>query len=292
MKLTVLILSLAIMLGNMPSVAQEVALAPESEGASDTYSTVTKPAEDLLPPELMLYRAGVIVPPYSDITLPSGITPTAPQLFSDFQAKPLSAWGGGVAYGFSSTNNLPGLGNFRSTSIGIKQQFGRFTVTGAISGYKYHINRNTYNDYGISGRVSYQINPHFSVSVYGNYSVNHVQESPASAPYTNSSCFGGSVHYHASETFGAEMGVRRVFDPEQNKWKTVPVVEPTVNVGGCEVGIDVGGIIYDIIDNNNKKKHERHEPVKPLPDDKLDSKKGSIPGSGHHLLPAKAVKPQ
>lgn len=88
-----------------------------------------------------------------------------------------------------------------------------------------------------------------------------------------------------------ELGVRRVFDPNLNRWQTIPIVTPTVNIGNCAFGIDVGGLLHSIINSGNYDHHDYRSPI-PTSGSSFDSKKGSIPGSGPHLLPAKAVKPR
>lgn len=284
MKLTSLIVSIALPLLAVPLMAQEAVVTSESK-MDNALPNV--PESSLL--SIPLYNNAQIAMPQSIYELE--INRVSPLLFNLYHLQQLSEWNAGTIYGIGSREGLQGLGNFNSATVGITQHLGRFTVTGALSGYKYHINRNLYNDFGISGSVSYQINPHFTVSVFGNYSTSNVYDSPAAMPYVNFSCFGGSVRYQTGKTFGMELGVQRVFDPNLNRWHTIPIVAPTVNIGNCAVGIDVGGLLHSIINSGN----DYQRPQMPPPgSNHSDNRKGygSIPGSGPHLLPAKAVKPQ
>lgn len=292
MRVKVFILLLAITTGLVQSVAQEVAVKPETAENDSLAADLPVPdvesvhqIEKRIPilPSSYLFGVGAIA------------HNAAPLPMSFYNSGRLSTWDGGAAYGIGSADGLPGLGNFRSASVGIVQQFGRFAVNGTLSGYKYHLNRTLYNDFGISGYVSYQLNPHFAVNVFGNYSTNNVFDSPAAMPYVNFSCFGGSVRYSTGETFGVELGVRRVFDPLLNRWQTVPVVAPTVKIGDCAIGVDVGGFIKSLIDSNNNRRpplpeHGNHNGQDPYKSSKNGY--GSIPGSGPHLLPAKAIQPR
>ena len=210
-------------------------------------------------------------------------------LLKPLQSNALVDWGQGVAFGSSFYSSKPGLGNFRSAAIGVTQNFGNFTISGILSGYKYHINRNIYNDFGFSGYVTYRLNKHFSLNVFGNYSVNNVFDSPAAMPYMNFSCFGGSVRYQSCKAFGMELGVRRVFDPYLNRWQTLPVVAPTVNIGKCAVGVDLGGAIYNIIDNIVNKDRYMNPMERPACGFRGN---GSARSGKVELLPAKALKPQ
>ena len=287
MKLPTFILSLAMLLPTVSLVAQEEAVPVGADDVSTPSVDASTSASLALP--WLLPSNAVIATPHSfySIQVPQHQLPA----FSISNLQELHHWDDGAIYGIGSTDVMPGLGNFNSATVGITQHLGRFTVTGALSGYKYHINRNLYNDFGISGSVSYQIDPHFTISVFGNYSSGNVYDSPAAMPYVNFSCFGGSIRYQASETFGMELGVRRVFDPNLNRWQTIPIVTPTVNIGNCAFGIDVGGLLHSIINSGNYDHHDYRSPI-PTSGSSFDSKKGSIPGSGLHLLPAKAVKPR
>lgn len=284
MKLTSLIVSIALPLLAVPLMAQEAVVTSESK-MDNALPNV--PVSSLL--SIPLYNNAQIAMPQSIYEL--GINRLPAPSFSLYHLQQLSVWDNGSVYGIGSTDGLPGLGNFNSATVGIAQHLGRFTVSGALSGYKYHINRNLYNDFGISGSVSYQIDPHFSISVFGNYSTSNVYDSPAAMPYVNFSCFGGSVRYQMGKTFGMELGVQRVFDPNLNRWHTIPIVAPTVNIGNCAVGIDVGGLLHSIINSGND--YQRPQMLPPG-SNHSDNRKGygSIPGSGPHLLPAKAIKPQ
>lgn len=287
MKLRSLILSLAMLLPAVSLVAQEEAVPI---GASDDVATPSVDAftsASLALPWLLPSNA-VIATPQSiySIQVPQHQLPT----FSISSLQELHHWDDGAVYGIGSTDVMPGLGNFNSATVGITQHLGRFTVTGALSGYKYHINRNLYNDFGVSGSVSYQINHHFAVKVFGNYSSGNVFDSPAAMPYVNFSCFGGSVRYQTGNTFGMELGVQRVFDPNLNRWQTIPIVAPTVNIGKCAVGVDIGGLLHSLINSGND---YQSPPMLSPGSNHSDNRKGygSIPGSGPHLLPAKAIKP-
>lgn len=278
-----ILLAFALQLASLSMMAQDGATKVQ---ANDVQSSASQPGtstETVVPPK-----------PFATIPLlngPATGVATSLNIASPFYLPPDAAslkpmWEGGSAFGSSYDASLPGLGNFRSATIGVTQRMGRFTLTGALSGYKYHINRNAYNDFGIHARIAYDINEHFSFSVWGNYSRNNVFDSPAAMPYVNFSCFGGSVLYNSGAIFGAELGFRRIFDPALNRWQTVPVLAPTVNLGGCAVGVDVGGLIHSLIEGNRNDR-----PMPPMPKPAEPKGYGSIPGSGPHMLPARAVKP-
>lgn len=161
----------------------------------------------------------------------------------------LYQWENGGIFGASKFISMPALGNIQSASATFMQQIDRFTVTASLSGTKYHYDRNLYNDFGFSGRLSYRINDNLSINAFGSYSVNNVYHSMAAMPYNRFSCFGGSLSLRTSDSFSIDMGVQRYFDPYSNHWVTVPIVAPTVNLWNHKVGIDFGGLIYQIVNS-------------------------------------------
>lgn len=275
-----ILLILAVQLASLQATAQEGATNMEAKdsGVSATWQGTVN--ERVVPPN------SFATIPFLNVTAADFATQlnTVSSLHTS-SFEPL--WEGGMAFGSGYNTSLPGLGNLRSATIGVTQRVGSFTITGAMSGYKYHINRNAYNDFGINGQLTYDINEHWSVSVWGNYSRHNIYDTPAAMPYLNFSCFGGTVHYNSGSVFGAELGVRRVFDPALNRWQTVPVLAPTVNIGGCAVGVDVGGLLHGLIEGNRGDR-----PMPPMPNPNEQKGYGSIPGSGPHMLPARAVKPK
>ena len=52
-----------------------------------------------------------------------------------------------------------------------------------------------------------------------------------------------------SDRFGMEMGVQRYYDAMSGRWETVPVMIPYYHFDKFTLGLDVGGIIYEILRN-------------------------------------------
>ena len=46
-----------------------------------------------------------------------------------------------------------------------------------------------------------------------------------------------------------EFGVRRYYDTMRGRWETIPVVIPYFNIDDLKLGLDVGGILYEILRN-------------------------------------------
>ena len=53
-----------------------------------------------------------------------------------------------------------------------------------------------------------------------------------------------------TEHFGMEMGVQRYYNPLRGGWETVPIAIPYYKFNnGAKMGLDVGGLIYQIFRN-------------------------------------------
>ena len=62
---------------------------------------------------------------------------------------------------------------------------------------------------------------------------------------TNS--YGATMSLDMSERFGVEVGAQRYYDAMRGGWQTVPVVIPYYRFEKFKLGLDVGGIIYEIL---------------------------------------------
>ena len=159
----------------------------------------------------------------------------------------LPIWENGKLIGSYSFNSFPALGNIARANLAISQTFNRVTVTGGISGEKNHIGPFLYNNFGVFGNLNWQINDKFSIDVFGTYFY-HPQHIPAALPFAGGRSYGATVGYNVSDRFSMEAGVRRSFDPFSHRWETVPIFVPSFKLGnGAEIGLDIGGILYQIL---------------------------------------------
>ena len=159
----------------------------------------------------------------------------------------LPLWENGKLIGSYSFNTLPALGNIARANLAISQTFGRVTVTGGISGEKNHIGPFLYNNFGVFGDLNWQINDKFNLNVFGTY-FSHPQHIPAAMPFAGGQSYGATVGYNVNDRFRMEAGVQRSYDPFSRRWETVPVFIPSFKLNnGAEIGLDVGGILYQIL---------------------------------------------
>lgn len=160
----------------------------------------------------------------------------------------IASWNNGGLFATSSMNTFPGMGNIASGTLTVTQDFGRFNITGAVIGTKYHLDNRLYNNFGVAGRVSYRLSDRFTLNAFGSYRQgNGLYHSMAAMPYVATSNYGATISMDISDKFSMEMGAQRYYDPYSHKWMTVPVLIPQININGSKFGVDVGGLLYQIL---------------------------------------------
>ena len=124
----------------------------------------------------------------------------------------------------------------------------RFQFTAGATGSKYHFDRNAWNDFGLFGNASFRLNDHLSLNAFGQYYGNQRFHSVAAMPFIGSTSYGGTLGWKASDNFSLDMGARRIYDPYTGQWRTLPVVQPTLNLFGAPISFDAGPLIYQVLE--------------------------------------------
>ena len=157
--------------------------------------------------------------------------------------------GGGYLTGSGSHTTYPGMGDMASASVAFTMPMGdRFQLTTGVTGSKYHFDRDAWNDYGVFANASFRLNNRFSLNAFGQHYVNQQYHSVAAMPFLGSSSYGGTLGWRASDNFSLDVGARRIYDPYTRTWRTLPVVQPTINLFGAPISFDAGPFIYQILD--------------------------------------------
>lgn len=157
--------------------------------------------------------------------------------------------GGGYLTGSGSHTTYPGMGDMASASVAFTMPMGdRFQLTTGVTGSKYHFDRDAWNDYGVFANASFRLNNRFSLNAFGQHYVNQQYHSVAAMPFLGSSSYGGTLGWRASDNFSLDVGARRIYDPYTRTWRTLPVVQPTINLFGAPISFDDGPFIYQILD--------------------------------------------
>ena len=160
----------------------------------------------------------------------------------------ITSVGGGYLIGSGSHTTYPGMGNTASASVALTMPMGdRFQVTAGLTGSKYHFDRDAWNDYGVFANASFRLNDRLSLNAFGQHYFSQRFHSVASMPFLGSSSYGGTLGWKASDHFSLDVGARRIYDPYTGTWRTLPVVQPTINLLGAPISFDAGPLIYQVL---------------------------------------------
>ena len=161
----------------------------------------------------------------------------------------ITSVGGGYLAGAGSHTTYPGMGNVASASVAFTMPMGdRFQVTTGVTGSKYHFDNQAWNDYGVFANASFRLNNRLSINAFGQHYFIQRYHSVAAMPFLGGSSYGGTLGWRATNNFSLDVGARRIYDPYTGTWRTLPVVQPTINLFGAPISFDAGPLIYQVLD--------------------------------------------
>ena len=186
----------------------------------------------------------------ADFMRPQLVTPKEPQLVSyTDQVKQGAAgfhlWQGATLGFYGATSQMPGLMNTETGSMMFQQNAGRWHFTASALANKYWMpwQRTLASQYGFGGTVGYDLSSAVSLHAFGYYYANQMQVGPAMTPFVNNTTYGGYADIRFSQTFGANMGVRRYLNPMTGKWTTEPIVNPYIKIGDSKIEFPLGSLL-------------------------------------------------
>lgn len=164
----------------------------------------------------------------------------------------IALWRSGGLFGSAGQRSLPGMMGIESGSIFLVQQAGRFTFTAHGDAVKYGYFGGLQTIYGFGGSISYDFSDKVGITLFGSYYTPlHRGMTPSMQGYTSIPNFGGYVDYRFSDHWGVKVGGQAYRSSVNNRMEAQPIVMPYYRLSkNAELGIDVGGILYNIIKNN------------------------------------------
>lgn len=160
----------------------------------------------------------------------------------------------------SSMQSVPGLMGIESVTASARFSLGNFTFEPQAHAIKYGYLRGLQTSYGIGATIDYRFSSRLSVTVFGSYFTPTHAPTPAIAGFMQTSRIGGYATWRMSERWSLSAGAQAVHSPYCiNKWQTVPILVPTYHINSkVAVGVDVGGILYNIAESviENHRSHE------------------------------------
>ena len=149
----------------------------------------------------------------------------------------------GAVFGSGSQTSLPGIGRFNNASLGYQHIFNdRLSLQLRANAMKINMSHITGQAFSTAGRLTYRASDRVAFNVFGSYDI-------GSSYGMSTNSYGATMSLDMSERFGVEVGAQRYYDAMRGGWQTVPVVIPYYRFDKFKLGLDVGGIMYEILRN-------------------------------------------
>lgn len=194
------------------------------------------PAERPMQADSSLFR----LPPTMYPVIPYYVNPS-PMFRGDYYTEGLLL---ATPYGILSASgrqiSLPGIGRLNEAGVGYQWAFApQWMLRLNADVMKVNMMHAVGEAFSLSGSLSYRLSDRLSLNAFGAYA-------PGNTFGMFTHRYGGSLSYDVTSRFGMEVGVQRYYNMMQG-WQTVPVVIPTYNFGKCKVGLDIGGLVLDVL---------------------------------------------
>ena len=187
----------------------------------------------------------------------------------------ISSWRNGYIYATGGIQTMPGLMAINSGSINAEHNFGNLNVNVYGIATKYGYFNGLQTSYGFGGALTYKFNEKVSATLFGEYHTGVRIYNPAMAGYVNIPRFGGYIDYSFSDRFGVEVGAQGYRSMLTQRIEAQPIVKPYFKLSNnSKIGIDVGGILYQIINSRSSSYNESRNPTIGPPVQKLSQAMG------------------
>lgn len=145
-------------------------------------------------------------------------------------------------YGSGSQTTIPGIGRVNQVSIFYQRQLNAFfDINAGINAVKFNLPYSIGQSFGMFGSLTYHPNEMFRIKIFGVYS-------PNSRYNFNNTYYSTTIGYDFTDRFGMEVGIQRYYDIQKG-WQITPIVTPYYKFNKFSIGIDMGGMIYNMIQN-------------------------------------------
>lgn len=154
----------------------------------------------------------------------------------------LQRWENGTLFASGSQTSIPGIGRFNDASLNYQHALNdRFSFQVGIDAMKINRMLTTGQVFTTSGSLMYRASDRIGFKVFGSYDLGN-----SYGMSTNR--YGATMIMDMTDRFGMEVGVQRYYNSMRGGWETVPVAIPYYKFNEkFKLGVDVGGIIYEIL---------------------------------------------
>ena len=166
---------------------------------------------------------------------------------------PVSMWNSGGIYAAGGRSAFNGLMGIESGSLNLVQSFGRLSFMAHVDATKIGFYRGLSTQWGFGGSMTYTFSPTASLTVFGNYYTRPGGiANPGIREMVPTASFGGYVDWRFAGRWGVRAGAVARQTTFSNRYELQPMVMPYFSIApGAEIGVDVGGILYNMFKSNS-----------------------------------------
>ena len=180
----------------------------------------------------------------------------------------IGIWKTGAFFANGSRAYYPGLAGVEKGALNLSQNFGPLNITASAGAAKFGYFRGLTTQWSFGGSMTYSFSERLSLTLFGNYYTRTRIPHPGIREMAGVPSLGGYLNWRFAEHWGIKAGASTQQNIFTNAWETRPIVMPYFRTSsGAELGVDVGGILYEVF--RSKSGHSYGNPtmgpIKPGP---------------------------
>jgi len=225
---------------------------------NDSIHTSSRTSFKLLPPDPFMERATYpLYPsdayPYKPMNHPPEIslkkeiylpyyTNPSPIFRGDYQTDGIiKQFRHGAFFGSGTQTSLPGIGRFNNASLGYQHVLNpKLALQLSVNAMKINMSHISGQAFSTSGALLYHPSDQVTLKFFGSYDIGNSYG-------MSTHRYGATMSVDMSDRFSMEVGAQRYYNAMRGRWETVPIVIPYYRFEKFKLGLDVGGLIYEIL---------------------------------------------
>ena len=225
---------------------------------NESIHTSSRTSFKLLPPDPFMERATYpLYPsdayPYKPMNHPPEIslkkeiylpyyTNPSPIFRGDYQTDGIiKQFRHGAFFGSGTQTSLPGIGRFNNASLGYQHVLNpKLALQLSVNAMKINMSHISGQAFSTSGALLYHPSDQVTLKFFGSYDIGNSYG-------MSTHRYGATMSVDMSDRFSMEVGAQRYYNAMRGRWETVPIVIPYYRFEKFKLGLDVGGLIYEIL---------------------------------------------
>lgn len=161
-----------------------------------------------------------------------------------------------AVYGINLLDEHPDMLTTRSGALGLSYNIENWSIQAEAETNRYmtafqtiapdgSLNNRVFNQFGISGALTYSFSPQVSATIFGSYYNKNPYFYMSAFPFVNTSRYGGYLWINKGK-MGMKLGMERYYDSFQCRWHMQPIVTPVFHISKhFDMELPVGSLVRE-----------------------------------------------